>query len=180
MTTDDALLLAIHRVAWLEAEYVARAAFAHVRLEALANLEHGLTESDLHDAVFAIWDDYIDGRRADERSDMPATDELREQASIFSLCSSFLDAAEMLSLAAAAWGSRPFEVHTRRPDGALIGKLGWYRGDTLQIRKVDPPNEYGVCITAWTDKAWPEGQACIDVRRTAPGAPVLLHPAFAR
>jgi len=176
MNRRDPLLHAIHLTAWLEAESVHRAAFAHCRLEALANVEHGLDEDVLRDAALAIWDDYIDGRRADERSDAPTSHELREQASIFSLCSSYLDAGDLFSLAAAAWGSHTFEVHTRRPDGRLIGKLGWYRGDTLQIRKVAPPDRHGVCITVWTEK----GQTRIDARPTAPCAPVLLHPAFAR
>lgn len=165
--------LAATQAAWFEAEYNARASFALMRLETLERLAEGLTDADRFDAAYAIWDDYIDGRRAEDRTGLPATDALREQAIIFARIATHMSPKELFALAQAAWGTGTFEVFTRSfADGLVTGKVGWYRGDTLVIRwGTDVPSPE---FTAWME----QGRLRSDL--VLRGTRVALHPMFGR
>lgn len=160
------------QLAWNQAEFDARAAFALVRLDALDRLETPLTVSDRFDAAYSIWDDYIDGRRADERYGPLRTAEAREQASIFARVALRLGPADVLDLAKRAWGTETFEVFTRTPEGIKTGKLGWYRGDTLHVVHAFR----GISYTYSFDR----NTARVSTRALELDRRVALHPAFGR
>ncbi|MDY7762796.1 hypothetical protein U0E18_31930, partial [Burkholderia pseudomallei] len=124
--------LATAQAAWLEAEYRARAAFALLRLGSLDRLASQLTEADKFDAAYDVWDDYIDGRHADERTGSLDAADLAEQSTIFTRSLVYLGAKEGLALAQRAWGQQRFEVFTRSLDGTILGKLT-YLGDPLRV-----------------------------------------------
>lgn len=167
---------------WLEAEFAARAAYALIRLDRLDSVGLRLTRADRFDAAYAIWDDYIDGRRADERGEALPTPQLREQASIFARVARYLPPGEALALAARAWGTETFEVFTRNPDGTCTGKLGWYRGDQLNVTTIlDGRGELAArpfveVLDVWTE----QGRAHSDrwIKRLRHG--LALHPIFGR
>lgn len=122
------------QVEWEHADYVARAAFAHMRLDILDRLAEDLTDSDLFDGAYAVWDDYIDGRRADERFEPLTSSTLSEQASIFARALRYLTfGKDALGLARAAWGTERFEVYTRKTSGEKTGKLAYVNG-ALSVR----------------------------------------------
>jgi len=166
-------VLAAHQAAWIEAEYHARAAFAHARLDALFALAHGLTVGDRFDAAYAIWDDFIDGRRDDERTE-PLTDAaLGKIASVFARCVPYLSTHEVLALGRRAFGKETFEVFTRNYAGAIVGRLGWFRGDTLILRTIAPRS---FDLVVWDE----QGRALRQFEPIRYDALVALHPTFGR
>jgi hypothetical protein len=165
-------ILGFTQAAWIDLEYAARETFAHARLDNLAMIGANLTPADRFDAAYAIWDDFIDGRRADDWFEKPKTRELRAQAGVFARASFYLPASELASLAEAAWGSETFEVYITTVDGVRLGKLGWYGNGTLSIRFLGTP---GVSRTVSNDR----GRLIDDVRH-ADVHHIGLHPVFAR
>ena len=162
--------------AWLEAEYDARAAYADLRLDTLDRIGPQVTDADRFDAAYAIWDDYIDGRRHDDLFEPLSTARLSEQAGIFGRISRYLPSHELLSLAAAAWGTATFEVFTRQMStGIPTGKLGWY-GATLQIVRTSPLAREVVALTIYKRAC---GHIVTEVRPRSAG-PIGLHPVFGR
>lgn len=171
------------QAAWLEAESVVRAAVARVRLNTLGRLARSLPADDKFDAACAIWDDYIDGRRADERAAAMTTEQVREQASIFALLALHLSPDELLSLARTAWGTELFEVYTRDLDGSVTGKLGWFGDDRLSIRSVFVPDDgvhavlgMGHVLDIWLE----HGEVRSAVSHFSTGGVLALHPVFGR
>lgn len=165
--------------AWLEAEYDARAAYADLRLDTLDRIGPQITDADRFDAAYAIWDDYIDGRRHDDLFEPLSTARLSEQAGIFTRISRYLPSHELVSLAEAAWGEATFEVFTRQMgSGALTGKLGWYRGATLMIVTASdgPVGREKVALTIWKQRC---GHVVTEVRPRG-GRLLALHPVFGR
>jgi hypothetical protein len=170
------------QLAWTEAEFRIRAAFALTRLDALDTLSADLLEADLFDNAYAIWDDYIDGRRADERFESMAVPEMNEQASIFARIVQYIPAKESFALARAAWGDETFEVFVSNPDGSIFGKLGWYATtSTLAIRRVPAVvgatrHDVGYDLTVGQVDAEVVAETVIHRDRVR----LALHPMFAR
>lgn len=171
--------IAAAQESWHEKEMLARAAFALTRLDSLDSLALNLTDADAFDAAYAIWDDYIDGRRDDERIDEATAAELTEAAMIFARVLVHLgNGPDAVELAKAAWGRRIFEVFLFETPGRRfsIGKFGWY------------PNESAVVVTrsavecvcgqthpGTSDTYTSRGLVRVAVRHARP---VALHPVF--
>lgn len=167
--TPDPKVIAATQAEWFVAESNARMAFALMRLGTLDALHEGLTQADAFDFAYAIWDDFIDGRRAADVSVPRSADELREQATIFARCSPYLGPQDLLALASLAWGASTFEVYTRSLDSAITGKVGWYPSNSaLNLR----------WSTGWDFTVWLEqGRLKRDLIKRRPGIPAL-HPLF--
>ncbi|MDY7528481.1 MULTISPECIES: hypothetical protein [unclassified Cryobacterium] len=120
---------------WEGHERRARATFALARLNNLDTLNFILTRTDLFDAAFAIWDDFIDGRTIQDgwrEADDIAWPELREHAAVFARVAAYMPGRELLALADKAWESRAFAVPINL-GGRLAGSIE-RRPDRLAIR----------------------------------------------
>lgn len=172
ITTDS---LSSAREAWEQAEWRARAAFALTRLDSLDRLAADLIDADRFDAAYVIWDDYIDGRRDDERIEDATRVELVEAAMVFARVARYLDGKNVVALAQIAWGVRTFEVllFDSPANFAPVGKFGWYTRQQTVVVKRSVPCECGASIVS-TDTFSPHGVA----RSAVHGGTVALHPVF--
>lgn len=172
VTTIHPDILRAAQSAWIDLEHAARETFAHARLDNLGIIRASLTPADRFDAVYAIWDDFIDGRRADDLFEPPTTADLMVQAAVFARVSMELPAHEVVDLAQAAWGTTTFEVFLINMDGHRIGKLGWYGGGTFAVRFLGAP---GTSRTISHDRG-----RTVDDWRECHSTTVALHPVFGR
>lgn len=163
---------------WLRVEYVHRSAFALLRLNALSEIADSLLADDLFDAAYAIWDDFIDGRRADERfpSHLEPT-ELTEHAMIFAEVAKYLTARDIVTLARAAWGMQTFETHLAdTTESKVIGKFAWYPGSAAVCIRVVARACPGHVHLGREVIITPAGESVTAL--TKPEHVVALHPAF--
>lgn len=162
---------------WEQAEWNARAAFALTRLDTLDKMWLRLSRADQFDAAYAIWDDYIDGRRDDERIDEATAYELTEAAMVFTRAVRYLDAANIVSLARVAWGLRIFEVYLAdSPTSGWVGKFCWYPlQETVAVIREAVACGCGETHPGTSDTFTPRGVIRTQVRRSRP---LALHPVF--